>query len=168
MDGASTDQRLGGLRKTGGGEHERMALPAAEPTVEADQPFEGGALVGHGVVEAVDEQVGAVVEAARAAEMIRGVRSEHRERVGALDAAVVEMMNAQDLPAASLLTVMRTSSDPACASWTTCLVVASMSAVSVLVMACTTMGASPPICTGPTGTPTVLCLDMRGTVMLPV
>ena len=46
--------------------------------------------------------------------------------------------------ASSLLTVMRTSSDPARASALTWATVASMSAVSVLVIDCTTMGALPP------------------------
>jgi hypothetical protein len=70
-----------------------MALPAAEPAVEANQLFERGALIGVGVIEAVDEQVGAVVEAARAAEMVSGVRPKDGKRVGALDATVVEMMD---------------------------------------------------------------------------
>ena len=54
--------------------------------------------------------------------------------------------------AASLLTVMRTISEPARASSATCIAVASTSAVSVLVIDCTTTGASPPILTLPTHT----------------
>ena len=42
--------------------------------------------------------------------------------------------------AASLLTVTRTSSEPACASWATWIAVASASAVSVLVIDWTTIG----------------------------
>src|ERR1700680_2879347 len=53
----------------------------------------------------------------------------------------------------SLLTVIRTNSDPARASALTCATVPSMSAVSVLVMDCTTIGALPPIVTAPTFTP---------------
>src|SRR5271165_6024831 len=56
--------------------------------------------------------------------------------------------------AAFSLTVMRTSSEPARASSATCRVVASTSAVSVLVIDCTTIGAAPPIVTWPTCTGT--------------
>src|ERR1700722_3189717 len=52
----------------------------------------------------------------------------------------------------SLLTVIRTSSEPARASALTCATVPSMSAVSVLVMDCTTIGALPPMVTAPTFT----------------
>src|SRR5205807_8032540 len=51
-----------------------------------------------------------------------------------------------------VLTVRRTSSDPARASACTCRTVPSMSAVSVLVIDCTTIGAPPPTRTGPTET----------------
>ena len=57
--------------------------------------------------------------------------------------------------ASSVLTVMRTSSEPACASARTCSAVDSTSAVSVLVMDCTTSGWSPPIVTRPTRTGTL-------------
>src|SRR3984957_20234413 len=53
----------------------------------------------------------------------------------------------------SLLTVIRTSSDPARASALTCATVPSISAVSVLVMDCTTIGDLPPMVTVPTFTP---------------
>ena len=63
--------------------------------------------------------------------------------------------------ASSRSTVMRTNSEPARASAATCRAVASMSAVSVLVMDCTTIGAPPPTTTAPgpapTRTPTVPC-----------
>src|SRR6202041_2750635 len=52
----------------------------------------------------------------------------------------------------SLLTVTRTNSDPARASALTCATVPSMSAVSVLVIDCTTMGDGPPMETEPTFT----------------
>lgn len=48
------------------------------------------------------------------------------------------------------LTVMRTSSEPASASSITCRTVAATSAVSVLVIDCTTTGASEPTMTCPT------------------
>src|SRR5450755_4583807 len=53
----------------------------------------------------------------------------------------------------SLLTVIRTNSDPARASALTCATVPAISAVSVLVMDCTTIGALPPMVTAPTFTP---------------
>src|SRR5438105_7314067 len=64
-----------------------------------------------------------------------------RSRIGATAAA-----------ASLVLTVRRTSSDPARASACTCRTVPSMSAVSVLVIDCTTIGAPPPTRTGPTET----------------
>ena len=54
--------------------------------------------------------------------------------------------------ASSVFTVMRTSSDPARASSATCRAVALASAVSVLVIDCTTIGASLPTATLPTST----------------
>ena len=56
--------------------------------------------------------------------------------------------------ASSRSTVMRTISEPARLSAATCLTVPSMSAVSVLVIDCTTMGAPPPTFTLPTFTGT--------------
>ena len=58
--------------------------------------------------------------------------------------------------ASSRSTVMRTSSEPARASAATWRAVPSTSAVSVLVIDCTTMGAPPPTMTPPTSTATVL------------
>ena len=57
--------------------------------------------------------------------------------------------------ASSRSTVMRTISEPARASAATCFAVPSASAVSVLVIDCTTTGAPPPTVTLPTLTPTV-------------
>ena len=57
--------------------------------------------------------------------------------------------------ASSLFTVTRTSSDPARASAATCCTVPGISAVSVLVMDCTTIGASDPTRTPPTTAVTV-------------
>ncbi len=54
--------------------------------------------------------------------------------------------------ASSRSTVMRTSSEPARASAATCFTVPATSAVSVLVIDCTTMGAPPPTLTLPTMT----------------
>src|SRR5687768_16954935 len=59
--------------------------------------------------------------------------------------------------ASGVLTVTRTSSDPASASSTHCRTVATASAVSVIVIDWTTTGAPPPTRTFPTLTPTVLC-----------
>ena len=58
--------------------------------------------------------------------------------------------------ASSRSTVMRTNSEPARASCATWRAVASTSAVSVLVIDCTTIGAAPPTMTPATSTPTVL------------
>ena len=60
--------------------------------------------------------------------------------------------------ASSRSTVMRTISEPARASAATWRTVPSMSAVSVLVIDCTTTGAPPPTVTEPTLTAVVLCL----------
>ena len=54
--------------------------------------------------------------------------------------------------ASSRSTVMRTISEPARASAATCAIVPSTSAVSVLVIDCTTIGAPPPTATLPTMT----------------
>src|ERR1041385_5118045 len=59
--------------------------------------------------------------------------------------------------ASSRSTVMRTISEPVRASAATCCAVPFTSAVSVLVIDCTTMGAPPPTLTWPTFTATVLC-----------
>src|SRR5262245_19144171 len=65
--------------------------------------------------------------------------------------------------ASSLLTVISTSSEPARASALTCATVESTSAVSVLVIDCTTTGAGPPTVTEPTRTG----MDLRrGRVMV--
>src|SRR5229473_421956 len=58
--------------------------------------------------------------------------------------------------ASGTLTVHRTISEPASASSSVCFSVVPMSAVSVFVMDCTTMGAPPPTRTCPTFTPYVL------------
>src|SRR5580704_3089737 len=62
--------------------------------------------------------------------------------------------------ASSLLTVTRTSSDPARARAAHCCTVEGTSAVSVLVMDCTTIGASEPTRTPPTTTVTVFLRGM--------
>src|SRR5258708_28902837 len=65
--------------------------------------------------------------------------------------------------ASSLLTVTRTSSDPARASAAHCWTVEGTSAVSVLVIDCTTTGASEPTRTPPT---TVVTVFLRGIVAI--
>ncbi len=59
--------------------------------------------------------------------------------------------------ASSRSTVMRTISEPARDSAATCATVPATSAVSVLVIDCTTIGAPPPTATLPTMTCVVLC-----------
>src|SRR6185295_851214 len=61
-------------------------------------------------------------------------------------------MRATCAAASGVLTVMRTSSEPARASASTCRAVASASSVSVLVIDCTTTGAPPPMRTSSTET----------------
>src|ERR1700735_2532389 len=68
--------------------------------------------------------------------------------------------------ASGIFTVMRTSSEPACASSRHCCAVEAMSTVSVLVMDCTTTGAPPPTWILPTFTPTVLCRFWVMTLLL--
>ena len=65
-------------------------------------------------------------------------------------------MRATCAAASGVLTVMRTSSEPARQSSNTCCVVAAASAVSVLVIDCTTTGAPPPIAT----LPTITCVEI--------
>ncbi len=64
------------------------------------------------------------------------------------------MMYGTAFAAASLFTVMRTISEPARASAAICCTVDSTSAVSVLVIDCTTTGASEPTITDPIFTET--------------
>ena len=74
-----------------------------------------------------------------------------------LRAASLSRMCGTAAAASSRSTVMRTSSEPARASAATWATVESTSAVSVLVIDCTTTGAPPPTCTVPTMTGTVSC-----------
>ena len=62
--------------------------------------------------------------------------------------------------ASGRLTVTRTISEPASASSMHCRAVAAASAVSVIVIDCTTTGAPPPTVTAPTFTGTVRCRDV--------
>ena len=73
---------------------ERAGLQAADAAVEADQLLEGAALVELGVVEAADHDVGDVLEAVGAQQVLRRGRGERRERVLALDAALREVVGA--------------------------------------------------------------------------
>src|SRR5579872_4629027 len=68
--------------------------------------------------------------------------------------------------ASSRSTVMRTISEPARASAATCAMVPSISAVSVLVIDCTTIGAPPPTATWPTMTWVVLCRALGPAISL--
>jgi hypothetical protein len=72
------------------------------------------------------------------------------ERHMAADAVSRSRMRGTAAAASSRSTVTRTISEPAVASAATCATVASMSAVSVLVIDCTTTGAPPPTVTEPT------------------
>ena len=67
--------------------------------------------------------------------------------IGTVEAATISLRAAVDSRSGQ---ETRTISAPAAASWRTCSMVAAASAVSVLVMDWTLIGASPPTGTGPT------------------
>jgi hypothetical protein len=95
---------------------------------------------------------------------------------GHADALLVELLDdvGTACAASSLFTVTRTSSEPARARAATCCTVPGMSAVSVLVMDCTTTGASEPTRTPPTRAVTVFLdqqqagLEMAFAMILPI
>jgi hypothetical protein len=64
IDGRGADEFRSGQFEFGGVEEEGASLVAAEAAEAADQFFKGGDLVSLGVVEAVDVDVGDVVEVA--------------------------------------------------------------------------------------------------------
>ncbi len=70
-------------------------LRPAHAAVERDQLLEGAALLELRVVEAVDHDVGDVLEAVGPAQVLGRVRREVRERVVALDAVVGEVAHAR-------------------------------------------------------------------------
>ena len=69
------DDRLTGHRQRHRMQDERLGLRAAEPAVERDQLLERAALLEVGVVEAVDHDVGDVLESVGAAQMGRRARA---------------------------------------------------------------------------------------------
>src|ERR1700740_3564141 len=77
--------------------------------------------------------------------------------IGALQPAASSrfLISGTAAAASGTFTVQRTISEPASANSIVCLNVASMSAVSVFVIDCTTIGAPPPTFTWPTFTPYV-------------
>src|SRR5262245_37635673 len=91
MHGSGPDERLVGERKVIGIEQKRSRLRAADAAVERDEFLEGTAFVEVRVVEAADHDVGDVLEAVRAEQVLRGVRREVRERILAVDPAVGEV-----------------------------------------------------------------------------
>src|SRR5213592_393346 len=68
---ASPDDPAARLAPTGRNEGEGMALPAAEAAMGTHELLERRHLVGLGVVHAVDEDVRAMREAVRAAQVVR-------------------------------------------------------------------------------------------------
>ena len=86
------DDLLLGHGQRGGGQDEGERLWSAEPAVGADQLLEGRDLLGLRPVGAVDHDVGAVGEAGGAGDVRGGARAERRQRVGAGDGAVVELV----------------------------------------------------------------------------
>ena len=81
---APTIGSAGSSRRVGM-EDERPRLRAAEAAVEGDQLLERAALVELGVVEAADHDVGDVLEAVGAKQVLRRGRREGRQRVLALE-----------------------------------------------------------------------------------
>jgi hypothetical protein len=75
-------------------EDERPCLQAAHSAVERDQLLEGAALVEHRVVEAPDHDVGDVLEAVGARQVLRRRGRERGQRIVAVDAALGEVVRA--------------------------------------------------------------------------
>ena len=69
-------------------EDERLRLRSAEPAVEGDQLLERAALLDVGVVEAVDHDVGDVLEPVGPPQVSRGAGRESRQRILAGDGVV--------------------------------------------------------------------------------
>ena len=87
MHAGCTDDRLIGNRQLDWVQDERPGLRAAEPAVEGDQLLERAALFEVRVVEAVDHDVGDMLESVRAPQVRGCSRGEGRERVLSLDPA---------------------------------------------------------------------------------
>ncbi len=81
VHGAHPDDRRFGLAPFARDQGEGSALPPSEPPVRAHELLEGRDLVGLGVVQAVDEDVGAVSEAVGAAQVVGRVGPEVEQRV---------------------------------------------------------------------------------------
>ena len=80
------DDRLAGHRQLHRMEDERPGLRSAQPAVERDQLLERAPLFELGVVEAVDHDVGDMLESVGPAKVRGGVGRERRQRIVALDA----------------------------------------------------------------------------------
>jgi hypothetical protein len=76
-----SDDRVGWKRQLDGVKQKRPRLRSAEATVKRDQLLERAPLLELGVVEAVDHDVGDVLEAVGTQQMRPGVGRERRERI---------------------------------------------------------------------------------------
>jgi len=94
VHGGGAEDRPFGNGQLDGVEDERLRLRPSEPAVEGDELLEGAALVELRVVEAPDHDVGDVLEAVCAEEMVRGVRRERGERILADDTPVGQVAGA--------------------------------------------------------------------------
>ncbi len=94
MDGRRAHQRLAVQDEVGWVEQERTRLRPAHAAVAAHQLLEGGHLLQLRVEGAVDEQVADVGEGIQPAHVVRGALPEEGQRILALDAIVIEVVNA--------------------------------------------------------------------------
>ena len=88
------DDRLGRDRQLDRVQDERPGLGSAQAAVEGDQLLERAALLELGVIEAVDHDVGDVLEPVGPAQVRGGVGRERRQRVLALDPPLVQVVGA--------------------------------------------------------------------------
>ena len=94
MHAGGTDDRFVGDGQLDGVEDEGSGLRAAESAVEGDQLLECAALFEVRVVEAVDHDVGDVLESVGAPQVRGGVGGEGLQRVLAVDPAALQVVGA--------------------------------------------------------------------------
>ena len=90
MQRVRADHRLGRERHVRRHDDEGAVLPAAQAAVAPDEALEGGDLLGAGLDQAVDVDVGRFRAERRTQDEGRCVRPERCQRVGSLDVTVCE------------------------------------------------------------------------------